>query len=82
MGKNDKRLYEISSHLDWVEFLHLDQEENSVEWLINCNIKSPLYGWILAINQEQTFLIENIKILEMQFLELINNKENKRIYLK
>lgn len=36
--------------LDWVEFLHLAQDEDTIFYLINCNLDSSFYGYILKFD--------------------------------
>jgi len=48
-----------STLFDWISFLVLDLEEDSINWLINCNPNSKYYGYIILYGHQGEFEIVN-----------------------
>lgn len=73
LGKIDEKDRKIGAFTDWVQFMFLYQDETSVAFLINCNLKSPLYSWVMTYDYcGQMQLVENIKTVEEKFKSLVN----------
>lgn len=58
--ENFKTTYKFpytSTLFDWICFMYLNREEDSIYWLINCNKKSKFYGYILMYGHQYEFEI-------------------------
>jgi hypothetical protein len=70
--KNDEKLVLTSTYIDWVKFLHVDLEEDSKTWYINCNLDSLMYGCIMLLTEQNDLFItgkgvDDIKEFEQLF---------------
>lgn len=64
----------INALTDWIQFLSLGMGKYgfNTNWLINVNLKSPLYGWILSDYGLYLQFDESIEVLERKFRKIMN----------
>jgi hypothetical protein len=72
INNNDQKLVPTSTYIDWVKFLHVELEEDSKTWFINCNLDNPFYGCIMLLTDQNDLFItrqgvDSIKEFEQLF---------------